>query len=198
MVKNVATTGELTYWEGVSRTRWGRYLTEIERRTMISAIEMSAGFGTVLDIGCDCGRWSSLFMDQRWKIICTDVRREALEEVQRRLPRTECIFVRKTDTSLPCAAKTLDFVLCMEVDSVISSEWFIEEASRVLKAGGILVATLNNKSSLRAVFHQVLRPDEAVMRKEKGFYEASYRDCRTRLLRCGFQIIHEEGCCWPP
>ena len=86
----------------------------------------------------------------------------------------------------------------MEVDSVISSEWFIEEASRVLKAGGILVATLNNKSSLRAVFHQVLRPDEAVMRKEKGFYEASYRDCRTRLLRCGFQMIHEEGCCWPP
>jgi hypothetical protein len=49
----------------------------------------------------------------------------------------------------------------MEVDPVISSEWFIEEASRVLKADGILVATINNKSSPRAVSHEAFRPGEA-------------------------------------
>ncbi len=195
----VTPTDELTYWERVNlTTKWGRYLTEIETRTVVSATKTAGGPGTVLEIGTDGGRWSGALMNQGWKVICTDVRPEALEICQRRLPGAKCILVRPTDTSLPCATDTLNLVLCMEVDAVTSSEWFIEEASRVLTAGGILVATINNRSSLRAAFHEAFRPGDAITRKELGFYQISYRDRRTRLLRCGFEVIHEEGCCWSP
>ena len=199
VTETVAPTNELTYWERVNlTTRWGRYLTEIESRTVLLASKTAGAPGTVLDIGSDGGRWPTVFANQGWKVICTDVRPKALEVCQCRLPQAECILVKLTDTSLPCATDAVNFILCMEVDSVITSEWFIEEASRVLTAGGILVATMNNKSSLRAVFHEAFRPGDAITRKELGFYQVSYHDCRTRLLRCGFEVIHEEGCCWPP
>jgi SAM-dependent methyltransferase len=198
VLEPVLPTDELTYWERVSRTRWGRYLTEIQRHILLSASKAASGSGTVLEIGADGGRWSSALMNEGWKVICTDISPNALDLCQRRLPRAQCIRVRPTDTSLPCATDAVKLILCMEVDSVISSEWFIAEASRVLTAGGILVATINNKFSLRGVFHEAFRSGDALTRKERGFYQVSYRDCRTALLRCGFELIHEEGCCWPP
>src|SRR5664279_3422830 len=138
-------TDDLTYWERVSTTRWGRYLTDIETRAINLATKMSGGPGTALDIGCDGGRWSTVFLTQGWKVICTDIRPKVLEICQCRLPLAKCILVKPTDTSLPCDIDAVNCILCMEADPVISSEWFIEEASRVLAAGGILVATINNK-----------------------------------------------------
>lgn len=187
-----------TYWEGVSTTRWGRYLTAIQKEVIFSADKTVGKPGIALEIGADGGRWSGTLMNQGWKVICTDVSPDALGLCQQRLPRAKCILVKPTDRSLPCATNAVKCILCIEVDPVISSEWFIEEASRVLAVGGVLVATINNKSSLRAVFHQAFRPGDAIARKQRGFYQVSYRDCRTRLLRCGFQVIREVGCCWPP
>jgi SAM-dependent methyltransferase len=198
VTETVTPADELTYWESVSGTRWGRYLTEIQRHIVLSASKTAGGPRTVIEIGADGGRWSSALMNQGWNVICTDVRPKALEVCQRRLPRAECILVRPTDMSLPCSTGGVSLVLCIEVDPVISSEWFIEEASRVLAPGGILVATINNKSSLRAVFHGAFKSEQAIARKQRGFYQVSYRECRMRLLRSGLQLIHEEGCCWPP
>lgn len=190
---------ESTYYEKLGReTTWGRYLSELQKRTIVLAGEVCDGPRTVLEVGADGGRWSTLFVDQGWKAICTDVRPKALEVCQRRLEEAECILVKPTDATLPCVTGGASLILCMEVDPVISSEWFIEEASRVLTPGGVLVATLNNRSSLRAVFHKIARPDEAITRKQQGFYQVSYRDRKKRLSKCGFRMIHEEGCCWPP
>ena len=199
MTETVTPTNELTYWERVNlTTRWGRYLTEIESRTVLLASKAAGGPGTVLEIGTDGGRWATLFTNQGWKVICTDISPNTLDLCKRRLAQATCILVKPTDTSLPCATNTINLVLCIEVDAVISSEWFIEEASRVLTAGGILVATINNKSSLRAAFHEAFRPGEANRRKEQGLYQVSYRDCRRSLLERGFKLIYEEGCCWLP
>lgn len=189
---------ELTYWEGVSATRWGRYLTDVQRRVVLSACNTGGRPGTVLEIGADGGRWSGALANQGWEVICTDVSAKAIALCQKRMPRAQCILVKPTDTNLPCDPSAVNVVLCMEVDPVISSEWFIEEASRVLMPGGVLVATLNNRSSLRAVFHKTFRPAEAFTRKQRGFYEVSYRERKRKLSKCGFRVIREVGCCWPP
>lgn len=199
MTEAVALNNELTYWERINQTtRWGCYLTEIESRIVLSANKTAGAPGTVLEIGADGGRWAHLLVNQGWDVICTDISPNALDLCKRRLPQAKCILVRPTDTDLPCATDAASLILCMEVDPVISSEWFIEEASRVLTAGGIPVATINNKFSLRAVFHEAFRPADTNTRKERGLYWVSYRELRTRLLRYGFEVIHEEGCCWPP
>jgi SAM-dependent methyltransferase len=200
MVTQTATfTSSPTYYEKLGReTTWGRYLTGLQRCSITLAADLFERPGTVLEIGADGGRWSSLLAKQGWEAVCTDVRPMALEVCQSRLPRAKCILVNAADTKIPCATDAANLILCMEVDPVTSSGWFVEEASRVLAPGGILVATLNNKSSLRAVFHKLFRPGDAVTRKQCGFYEVSYHERRNRLRRSGFRIIHEEGCCWPP
>lgn len=198
VAKPAAHVDECTYWETVSATRWGSYLTGIQRKLVLSASEAVGGPGTVMEIGADGGRWASCLMNRGWKAICTDIRPSALEVCRQRLPRAECILVKPTDTRLPCSTGGVSLVLCLEVDAVISSDWFFKEVSRVLTAGGILVATINNRSSLRAAFHEVFKSREAITRKQRGFYQVSYRDCKTRLLECGLDCIHEEGCCWPP
>src|SRR5664279_867276 len=167
VTETVTHTDELTYWETVSETRWGSYLTEIQTHIVHSASKAAGGPGTVLEIGADGGRWSSALMNQGWKVICTDIRPKALEICQRRLPLAKCILVKPTDTTLPCPTNTINLLLCIEVDPVISSEWFPEEASRVLTAGGILVATMTNKSSLRAVFHDLFKTGDAITSKER-------------------------------
>ena len=189
---------EFTYWEGVSATCWGRYLTDVQRRVVFSVCNTVGRPGTVLEIGADGGRWSGALATEGWEVICTDISAKALGLCQKRMPRAKCIIVRPTDKSLPCDPDAVNVVLCMEVDTVISSEWFIEEASRVLAPGGVLVATLNNRSSLRAVFHKIFRPHEAITRKQRGYYQVTYRERRMRLSKSGFRMIHEEGCCWPP
>lgn len=55
------TAENLTFWERVNvTTRWGRYLTSVERSAVLRAASMADAPGTSLEVGCDGGRWSSL------------------------------------------------------------------------------------------------------------------------------------------
>ena len=135
-----------------------------------------------------------MLASQGWDLVCTDICPESLQLCQRRLPQAKCILVGPTDTTFPCAPNTTSLLLCMEVDPVSSSEWFVDEALRVLRRGGILVVTFLNKTSLRALFHKLLRRSGG----ERAFYKASYNTYRRRLLRAGFSFIDEGGCCWAP
>src|SRR5215470_5439375 len=101
---------ELTYWETVALTRWGRYLTEIERHAVMAASMLAGERGTAVEIGCEGGRWSKLLTDQGWDLICTDVSPDSLRLCQRRLPAARCIPVKPTDTSLPCATNTVNLL----------------------------------------------------------------------------------------
>jgi SAM-dependent methyltransferase len=190
---------ELTFWEKVNlQTRWGRYTTAIEEAEFLAAVEIIGRPGTSLEIGCDGGRWSGLLAKQGWKVICTDVRPEALTTCKLRVPSAECILVQGSESSLPCATESIDLLLCLEVESVVNSEWFLPEAARVLKPGGILVSTLLNRHSLRASFHRTFNSWDHKGRRMRWYYEISHHGWRARLRRAGLQVIREVGFCWPP
>ena len=61
-----------TFWEGVSHTTWGRYISGAERTALILSDKLIK-FNTkpeisALDVGCDGGRWSMLLKKRGWKI----------------------------------------------------------------------------------------------------------------------------------
>jgi SAM-dependent methyltransferase len=186
-----------TYWESVNQSTWGRYLREVEEQAVRRAIQAAGRYGTAMEVGCDGGRWAGLLVKNGWTVICTDTQKEALELTTERVPQARCVLVRPEDTTLPGQSGTIDLVLCIEVDSVSSEEWFIREAARVLKPGGVLVATVLNRHSLRAMIHVVTFAKRA-RRGFFGWYRIGYSTWRSMLLRSRLNPIQEHGFCWAP
>ena len=186
-----------TYWEEVNLSEWSRYLTAVEKRAVLRALEAAGTGGVSLEIGCDGGRWSSMLAERGWSATCTDTRKEALELTKQRLPSARCVLVDPADTTLPGESASIDLLLCIEVEAVSSQQWFIREAARLLRPGGFVVATLLNRSSLRAFVHAA-RPGNRSKAGALGRYEVTYRKWKTRLLQSGLHPIYEEGFCWAP
>jgi SAM-dependent methyltransferase len=199
--RDVATCGlpellknEPTLWERVALTRWGSYLTSIERSVLLKAARITGEPGIALEIGSEGGRWAALLMREAWQMVCTDVRADMVDLCQQRMPAARCVLVKPTAITIPADTGTIDMVLCLEVPPVTSAAWFPKETFRVLRPGGVLVGATENRSSYRAVVHRLFRR----RRSDVGFYRTSYPDLRNRLRNEGFALIHEEGCCWLP
>jgi ubiquinone/menaquinone biosynthesis C-methylase UbiE len=188
---------ELTYWEIVAKTKWGNYVCEIEKETVIKANALSKRRTNLLDMGSGGGRWAQLLLNMGWTdIICIDVNPKDLNICSRRIPEALCVLADPEAHLIPAKKESIDLLLCIEVQPVVNSEWFIEEAFRVLRSGGILLTTLHNKFSYRSILHRagVIRSHE----KKNTYYKISYNALRRNLSQTGFNIIYEKGFCWPP
>ncbi|MER5387544.1 methyltransferase domain-containing protein [Saccharopolyspora sp. NPDC002686] len=186
----------LTYWERVAESRWGRYITAEEERAIVLAGDQVGAPGRALDIGCDGGRWARVLERRGWKVTCTDVDDDAIRLCTEQLPQVQCIRVNPSDTRLPLADASVSLALCIEVIAVVSSEWFAEEAARVLAPGGMLVATAWNRSSPRGL--AACAVSRLRDRKPHPFYGHSYHALRRKLRAAGFEICSEQGLCWFP
>jgi SAM-dependent methyltransferase len=188
----------VTHWDRIAETTsWGRYLTSVEREVILRGEGMATRSGEAIDMGAGTGRWTKLLADRGWKVTCTDVSREALEICQRNVPSAKCLLARPKDEYVPAEANSADLVLCIEVVPLIESDWFIGEAHRVLNAGGLFIGVYINGRSLRGL---AWRLKHWLMhgRGSDQFYNAAYTDWKRRLLGSGFDMVHEESCCWGP
>src|SRR5262245_44827966 len=89
-----------TFWERAAQTRWGRYISSAEEAVLRTAAS-SIRPGTALDIGCDGGRWSQLLVSLGWSLVCADVRVDAVELCQVRVPSAHCVLMKSDCNSLP-------------------------------------------------------------------------------------------------
>ncbi|MGA2401295.1 MAG: class I SAM-dependent methyltransferase [Syntrophobacteraceae bacterium] len=186
-----------TFWEIAAETKWGSYITNIEKQAILEAHGRFEKPGFALDIGCEGGRWSKLLSDLGWNLTCIDVDKDALDICKERIPTARSILVNRADTSLPVPTESMDLLLCVEVPPVISSDWFMAESYRVLAGGGILVGVVFNLVSFRGLLYhgaEVLRK----LNKGTGHYDHSYLRWKKKLHRSGFKIIQERGFCWFP
>ena len=186
--------GADTYWEKIARSRWGSYVTEVEKRVVLKANDLASSPTTALEIGCEGGRWSKLLVDLRWDMVCTDVNPNTLATCQRRIPMAKCILVDANDPTLPCETKSLGLLLCIEVIVVLRSDWFITEAFRVLRRGGLVVGVFENKLSFRGYVHHLA----SSIRGGFDWYKVAYPSWRSKFCKQGFRMIYEEGICWFP
>jgi SAM-dependent methyltransferase len=186
--------GEDTYWENIAKSRWGSYVTEVERRVILKANDLAKGPTTALEVGCEGGRWSKLLVDLGWEVVCTDVNPDTLAICQRRIPAAKCILVDANNTTLPCETESLGLLLCIEVINVFRGDWFITEAFRVLRHGGLVVGVFENKLSFRGYVRHLI----SSVRGEFDYYKVAYPSWRNKFCKQGFKMIYEEGICWFP
>ncbi len=185
-----------TFWDKLSRTKWGSYITGIERCAILKAKDLveSEVVHTALDVGCGGGRWSKLLSDFGWNLVCTDICSWELEICQKRIPEADCILVEKGAQCIPCETSTISLILCIEVFSVVRSEWFIHEVSRVLCPNGVIVGIFANKWSLWGFYRHFVD----TITNSDDYYRAVYPRWKTKFCKQGFKIVYEEGFCWFP
>lgn len=186
-----------TYWEHVAATAWGNYVSGIERRIILHAQSLAGNPNKALEMGCEGGRWAKLLADMAWRLTCIDTDASTLNECRRKVPNAECILADPKDVAIPCDSGSMSLVLCVEVAPVIESDWFLSEAARVLRIGGIFVGTVWNKASLRGLTARI-RHNGQWQKNGTRFYKHSYRAWRRQLCDADFEVVHEEGLCWAP
>ena len=195
-------TGEktLTRWERIGvETRWGRYLSAVERRMLLRAIEASPGPPVALEVGCEGGRWTELLANAGWCVTSTDIDRESLDVCEHRVPSAKCLLVEPNATMLPAESGSLGLLLCYEVFTVVHERWFLDEVARVLAPGGVFVAVVSNRSSHRRFLWEAAnrgRPEEDI--NGLPMYSRTYGSWRQQLRDNGFVTVAEEGFCWMP
>lgn len=182
------------FWEDASVCRWGKYISQVEERHIRLAHELSGETGNAVEIGAEGGRWSKMLSDLGWKLTCTDVKAEAVEICQSRIPEATCIHVDREAQVIPCETGSQRLILCIEVHEVLEADWFKDEAVRVLEAGGLLVGVCQNRSSIRGTIKTWFP------KRGDSFphYKNSYSDWRRSMVRRGFSFVQEEGICWMP
>jgi len=185
---------EITYWEKVANTRWGAYTTDIVKRAIFKVSDLYREPTTALEIGCEGGRWSKLLIDLGWKMICTDIDEQTLEICKKRISKANCILVHPNDTKIPCASGSVDLLLCIEVAPVIQTDWFINEAFRVLQNDGLVLGVFWNLLSFRGLFAHMT----ASFNGNFDYYKIVYPFWRKKLSKRGFVMLYEEGYCWFP
>jgi len=199
-LKSVGFSEPRTLWERVALTRWGQYLSKIEEEAILQAEHLAGVPGEALEVGCEGGRWSKMLADKGWNLTCVDVNPEALKECRAKLPAANLILSDTEATTISVPDRNCSLVLCVEVAPVIQSDWFLPEAYRVMKSGGIMIGVVWNRTSIRGYMHRRRcrsdgKPGEANI---DDFYSESYLGWRKRLTKAGFKLVKTRGCCWAP
>jgi SAM-dependent methyltransferase len=190
----VASPDQLPYWERAAlESRFVAYTSQLQLEFILYGHELASPPSVALDFGCEAGRFSRVLAQRGWSLICVDINHHALELRKQRNPGARCISVTEDNGVLACEDHSLGILLCIEVP-VITSEWFIDEASRALRPGGVLVGTFPNQLSWRGVMGHW----RAVIRGRFDWYSRTYPEWRRALSKRGFTFLRETGCRWPP
>ncbi len=189
-------SGATARWERVNESRWGRYISAAEKTLIEDAASQQTGIRRAVDTGCGGGRWTRLLVDRGWSVVSTDVDPIAVGVCRDRVPEADVRLIDSNTTSLPVDDHSSSLVICMEVNAVINSQWFLPEVRRVLVPGGHLVAVVWNRRSLRGGVADGIRR----VRGSGGHthYQRSYSSWRRDLKQNGLDVVHEQGLCWFP
>lgn len=188
------------FWETIARnTKWGKYVSDIEKDVILRANEYCIRKNCVLEVGCEGGRWLKMLENYGWENInAIEIDKKSLEICQRRLPNAKCLLVSTQNKHLPLPDNSADLLLTIEVIPVIHSDWFYEEAHRVLDKDGILVGVLHNKHSLRGFLFNLYRVFKDKPSEYNDSYRKSYRYYTELMEKTGLEILYDIGFCWFP
>jgi ubiquinone/menaquinone biosynthesis C-methylase UbiE/uncharacterized protein YbaR (Trm112 family) len=176
----------------------------------ISQYKKDISKGVFLDLGCGVARLSSVLASQGTRVVGVDISQNALKKTHTLFKKKHVCgtFVRGDLLALPFKDSSFSFVYsCMSLEYVKDTLWGIQEAYRVLKNRGTMVAILPVISLTTLTYHQlrgdipgipIIKPlmEFVHMRVLKGRYmnygyEQSFtvKHLKNLFLRAGFKKI---------
>jgi ubiquinone/menaquinone biosynthesis C-methylase UbiE len=131
---------EETHWEKAAKTRMGKYLTRMETDFIFKSSSPSQTC-TVMDVGAEAGRFSSIPAEKNATVIGLDVDSYGLKRLRL---KTKNVGVIQADArKIPVKDSTFDAIFMIEVLDYISDlDEALTECHRTLKSEAICLFSL--------------------------------------------------------
>ena len=196
--KDVAIAADEYYWDAVARTAMGRYVTAIESSFIEQAINQLARPPAVaVDAGAGSGRVTRVLAARAGHVIATEAKEELIAPLSKIAPNVTPQLVSSESVALPLQDESVDIVIAIEAAALTHSPEFHRECARVLRPGGVLVLTLQNRASWKGLLARLRRGH---YRAEHGatYYAWSFADLKRGLGDAGFRVTRAMGLNWLP
>lgn len=170
---------------------YGRvYIATIKRA--LASVWPNLSSRAILEVGCAGGIWTEFFLAQGARVTGVDVLEPILEANRRRNPRATFVLGDATTVSIPTR---FDLVFGKDViEHIQDDRRFLQNMSRHLKDGGLLLLTTQNSLSLnfllQGTYHYLVRRNRDWCGWDPThvrFY--NFVSLRRKLRAAGFQPI---------
>ena len=177
---------EETHWEKAAKTRMGKYLTGMETNFIFKSITPSQTC-TIMDIGTEAGRFSSLASEKNATVIGIDIDSYGLKRLKL---KTKNVDVIQADSrKIPLKDNAFDAIFMIEVLDYISDlDEALTECHRTLKSNAMLILSFGNKRSLKSQLREL----------HGKSYRHSYNKVMRSLSKTGFSVVRKMGYSWLP
>jgi ubiquinone/menaquinone biosynthesis C-methylase UbiE len=175
-----------THWEKAAKTRMGKYLTRMETDFIFKSITPSQTC-TIMDVGAEAGRFSSLSSDKNATVIGIDIDSYGLKRLK--LKNKNVDVIQADARKIPLKDGTFDAIFMIEVLDYISDlDEAFTECYRTLKSNALFIFSFGNKRSLKSQFREL----------HGKSYRHSYNRVMRSLSKTGFAVVRKMGYSWLP
>ncbi len=186
------------YWDVIAKTAMSRYLTEIETTFIERAIaQLGRRPAVAVDAGAGRGRLTRLLAARADHVIATEAKPELIDSLSEIAPNVTPQLVSSESADLPLQDESVDIVIAIEAAALTHSPEFHRECARVLRPGGLLVLTLQNRASWKGLLGRLRRGH---YQAEHGatYYAWSFADLKRSLNEAGLCVNRAAGLNWLP
>jgi ubiquinone/menaquinone biosynthesis C-methylase UbiE len=177
---------EETHWEKAAKTRMGKYLTRMETDFIFKSITPSQNC-TIMDVGTEAGRFSSIASEKNATVIGVDVDSYGLKRLKLKTKNVDAI--QADARKIPVKDSTFDAIFMIEVLDYISDlDEALTECHRTLKSNAVLIFSFGNKRSLKSQLREL----------HGKSYRHSYKRVMQSLSKTGFSVVRKMGYSWLP
>lgn len=184
------------WWDVQISNRYGNYIEAYHKIAIDKVVELLSHLHDkkVLDFGCGSGNWSLYLSTYNFTTVGVDIDKEAINIYQNRVPNSEAILTSPNTDQIPLGDNTMDLLLVISLSQIFTHDWFIKEAYRIIKPGGYVVGTLQNRLSWRGQ----LQKFKSMILKTENPFKISFNEFKNRAEKEGFHMIFSRGFGWIP